>query len=190
MGKRSLDEQRVEFSQNRFIAMPIAGMIMWAIVGIGAFFLNPFQKSMLLYIAVGSIFYLALLIAKFTGEDILNRSKPKNTFDRLFFYSIIMALLVFSIAIPFAQQDYTSIPLTVGILTGLMWIPFSWIIEHWIGLFHAVSRTLLIVLAWYVFPEHRFITIPFIIIVIYAITIFVLEKRYQNLKKVNPEQQP
>lgn len=34
----------------------------------------------------------------------------------------------------------TSLPLSVGILAGLMSVPFSGWIEHWVGLFHAYSR--------------------------------------------------
>jgi hypothetical protein len=58
-----------------------------------------------------------------------------------------------------------------------MWIPFSWMLEHWVGLFHALSRTALIVIAHYAFPQHRFVVIPAIIVVIYLITIYVLLKR-------------
>jgi hypothetical protein len=60
------------------------------------------------------------------------------------------SLAVFAIAIPFFNLDYTSLPLSVGILTGTMWIPFSWIIKHPVGLIHCIVRTLSIVVAWYV----------------------------------------
>jgi hypothetical protein len=56
-----------------------------------------------------------------------------------------MALLVYAIAIPFFLIERTSLPLTVGILTGLMWLPFSGMIQHWVGLFHGIARTGLIV---------------------------------------------
>jgi len=85
--------------------------------------------------------------------------------------------LVYSIAIPFFLVDYTSLPLTVGILTGLMWVPLTWIIDHWIGLFHSIMRTILIVILWYLFPSERFITIPLTIVVIYIISILVLKER-------------
>ena len=93
---------------------------------------------------------------------------------------MIMALLVFAIAIPFAQADYRSIPFTVGILSGLMWIPFSWSIQHWIGAFHGILRTLLVLVAWYIAPEHSFIIIPAIIVFTYLITIPVLEFRWKK----------
>ena len=28
-----------------------------------------------------------------------------------------------------------------------MWIPFSWIIQHWVGIFHSLTRTILVVAA-------------------------------------------
>lgn len=173
----TLEEQRAAFSSRRFLATPLAGLICWAIIGVSSIFLNAFQSVMLLFIATGSIVYMAMLISKLTGETFFR--KEKNTFDRLFFSGLLMALLVYAIAIPFFLQDYRSVTLTVGILTGLMWIPFSWIIQHWIGYFHTLSRTLLILIAWYVLPEHHFQVIPAIIVLTYIITIFVMEKRWK-----------
>lgn len=130
---RSLDEQRSEFARGRFLAMPLAGLIAWTIIGIAGALLPPFPAVLVLFGGAGSIVYLGMFLSRFTGEHFLDRSKPKNSFDQLFFYTIAMSLLVFAIAIPFFQADYTSLPLSVGILTGLMWVPFSWIIEHWVG---------------------------------------------------------
>lgn len=147
---RSLDEQKREFASRRFLAMPIAGMIGWIIVGVAGATLAPFRATMVLFVATGSIVYLGMFISRFTGEHFLDRSRPRNAFDRLFFLTVGMALLVFAIAIPFFRLDYTSLPLTVGILTGLMWLPISWLIDHWVGIFHALTRTIAVVGAWYV----------------------------------------
>jgi len=51
--------------------------------------------------------------------------------------------------------------MTVGILTGTMWMAISWIIKHWVGYFHAVGRTTLVLLLWYLLPNYRFVAIPF-----------------------------
>lgn len=181
---RTLEVQRKEFKKGRFLATPLAGTIVWLVIGVASFFMSPTAIVWVLFIGTGSIVYIGMFISKFTGEDFLDKSKPKNVFDNLFLYTVAMAAAVYSIAIPFFIADYTSLPLTVGILTGLMWIPFSWIIEHWIGLFHTISRTVLIVAAWYVFPLHRFTVIPFIIVVIYAITIVVLNQRWVKVRGV------
>jgi hypothetical protein len=174
---RSLEEQRKEFMESKFLATPLAGMIVWSIIGFAGIFLPITATVWVLFIGTGSIVYLGLFISKFTGEDFLDKTKPKNTFDHLFMFTVAQAALVYAIAIPFFLIDYSSLPLSVGILTGLMWIPFSWIINHWVGLFHGITRTMIIVLLWYVFPELRFVTIPFAIVFIYLITIVILRTR-------------
>lgn len=187
---RTLDEQKREFASRRFLAMPLAGMIAWAIVGIGGATLTPLAATMVLFIATGSIAYLGMFISRFTGENFLDRSKPANSFDRLFFLTVGMALLVFAIAIPFFLVDYTSLPLTVGILTGLMWLPTSWLIDHWVGMFHALTRTFAVVGAWYVWPESRFVAIPIVVVLIYAVTVFVLEARWRGVQAARAMETP
>jgi hypothetical protein len=178
----SLVEQRGEFRRRRLIAMPLAGVVAWTVVAIGGATLGPNGAVWTLFIATGSIAYIGLFISRFTGERLYDRTRPKNAFDSLFFHGVGQALLVFSIAIPFLRADYTSLPLTVGILTGLMWVPVSWIIEHWVGLFHAGSRTALVLVAWYLFPDARFVAVPIAIVLVYLVTIVVLEVRWRRVR--------
>ena len=135
---------------------------------------------MVLFIATGMIAYLGMFLSRFTGENFLDRSRPSNAFNSLFFYTVGQSLLTYAIAVPFYLVDATSLPLTVGILSGTMWLPLSWIIQHWIGLAHGVSRTVLIVTAWYVFPAHRFVAIPLVIVTLYLMAIAVLARRPQR----------
>ena len=178
---RTLEEQRQEFAQRKFLAMPLAGLIMWTIVGIGGIFLTPILKAWLLFICTGFIAFLGMFISKYTGENFLDKKKPKNTFDNLFFLAMGEALLVYAIALLFFVVDYTSLPLTVGILTGLMWLPFSWIVQHWVGLFHGIIRTVSVLALWYLFPDLRFVVIPFAIVLLYIITIVILLKRLKHV---------
>ena len=174
---RSLEEQRLEFSRSRFLAMPVAGTIAWTIIGIASLFVPVGIAVWILFICTGMIFALGLLIARFLGEDLIGNTRNANEFDRLFFVTVQMSWLVFAIAIPFFMIEPTSLPLSVGILAGLMWLPLSWIIRHWIGTFHTFARTALCLIAWFAFPDQRFVVIPAIIVVIYLITIYVLAKR-------------
>ncbi|MBT8233784.1 MAG: hypothetical protein HKO66_13080 [Saprospiraceae bacterium] len=176
-GRRSLEEQRVEFANRKFLATPISGLIVWTIIVIAGLTLSAYATVWVLFIGTGSIVYLGLFISKFTGEHFLDKSRPKNEFDSLFLFTVGQAVLVYSIAIPFFIIDYTSLPMTVGILTGLMWVPFSWIIKHWIGIMHSVLRTAIILFLWYTFPDQRFVFIPFAIVIIYILTIIILNKR-------------
>lgn len=173
---RTLEEQRIEFSNQKFLATPLAGLIVWTIIGIVGIFFSDFIAVWTIFIGTGSIVYLGLFLSRFTGENFLDKNKPKNEFDTLFFYASAQAIFVYSIAIPFFLVDHSSLPLTVGILTGLMWLPFSWIINHWVGIFHTTTRTVSIVILWYLLPEYRFIAIPFTIVLIYILTLFILNR--------------
>jgi phage shock protein PspC (stress-responsive transcriptional regulator) len=95
----------------------------------------------------------------------------------VFLFTAGQAILVYSIAIPFFLVDYSSLPMTVGILTGLMWLPFSWIIKHWVGIFHTLIRIIAVLTLWYLLPEYRFIAIPFAIVLIYIITLIIIKNR-------------
>jgi hypothetical protein len=180
---RTLDEQRREFAQRRGIAMPLAGMVAWGVVGAGGTFLPPLLEVWVLFGATGSILFLGIFFSRFTGENLLDKQRPKNVFDGLFLHTVAMAVLVYANAIPFFQEDYTSLPLSVGILSGLMWMPLSWIIGHWVGTFHALARTALITAVWYVFPLTRFIVVPAVIVAVYAVTIIVLEMRWRHKQR-------
>jgi hypothetical protein len=175
--KRTLEEQRLEFANRKFIATPLAGLIIWTLIGFVGIFFSDFIAVWSIFIGTGSIVYLGLFLSKFTGENFLDKSKPKNEFDTLFLLTVGQAILTYSIAIPFFLIDYTSLPMSVGILTGLMWFPFSWIVQHWIGVFHTLTRTILILILWYLLPEYRFVTIPFGIVLIYMVTILILSGR-------------
>ena len=177
----TLEQQRKEFASRPLLATPLAGLIAWALVGIAGLTLSPTAAVWVLFIATGSIVYLGLFISKFTGEDFLDKEKLKNEFDKLFMFTVGEAVLVYAIAIPFFLIDYTSLPMTVGILTGLMWLPLSWIIKHWVGIFHALVRTVVVLLLWYLLPESRFVAIPFAIVLIYIASILILRNRYQAL---------
>lgn len=178
--RQSLDEQFEAFKRNRFIAMPIAGAIVWTLIGVAGAFLSMVYAVWAVFIGTGMIFYVGLIVARFTGEDLLGKTRKGNFFDRLFLLTVVMAFLVYAIAIPFFLIEPTSLPLSVGILAGLMWVPFSGLIRHWVGLFHGITRTVLVVAAWYLFPEHRFVVIPAVIVAIYGVTIYVLEVRFQR----------
>ena len=182
---RTLDDQRLEFARRRGLAMPLAGLVAWSVVGVAGVFLPPGPEVWVLFGATGSILYLGLFFSRFTGENLLDKQRPKNVFDGLFLRTVVMALLVYAIAIPFFQVDYTSLPLSVGILSGLMWLPFSWIIGHWVGTFHTLARTGLVTAGWYLLPNARFVVVPAVIVVVYAVTILVLEARWHRHQREN-----
>ena len=183
--ERTLEMQRAEFSRGRFLAMPLAGTLVWSVLLITGYLL-PMPTSLLaLYIGTGSIAYLGMFLSKFTGEHFLDKSRPSNAFQSLFFHGMAQAVLVFSIAIPFAIVEPRAAPMGVGILAGLMWIPFSWIVQHPIGWAHTLIRTALITAAWFLLPDHQYTVVPLIVIACYLFTIPVLELRWRRLKRTH-----
>ncbi|GEA10767.1 hypothetical protein [Alteromonas sp. KUL49] len=178
----TLEHQREIFKQRRFLAMPLAGTLVWALIGIASPFLSEIAKTWLLYIGTGGIFYLGAGFSYLTGEKFFSKERVNTEFDKLFYVGMIMSLLVFGIALPIATNDHTSLPLSVGILAGLMWMPLSWAIQHWVGYFHTIARTLLIVLVWCLFPNNRFEAVSAVIVIVYVISLIALEQRYRNLQ--------
>jgi hypothetical protein len=180
---RTLDQHRADYTRRRFLAVPLAGTIAWALVGVAGAVLDAAAATLVLFIATGCIVYLGLFLSRFTGEHLMDRSRPRNPFDALFMSTVAMSVLVYSIALPFALQDRSSLPLSVGILTGLMWLPLSWVIQHWVGVFHTLVRTVLVLAAWFIFPGHRLTLIPALIVAVYLVTIIVLERRWRRLQQ-------
>ncbi len=178
---RPLDVQRAEFARRRFLAMPLAGTLAWSVVGVSGLVLPDRTTVLVLFVATGMIAYLGMFLSKFTGEHFLDRTRPKNTFDALFFQTVGMSLLVYAIAIPFFMADHTSLPLSVGVLSGLMWLPMSWLLQHWVGIAHAAARTVAVTAAWFLFPASRFVAIPVVIVALYLAVIAVLEARWRRL---------
>ncbi len=169
----SLAELRLDFARKRQIAIPIAGAICWGVAGAFGVALPVSSASVVMFICVGTIFPLSLLVGRIVHENVMERHELGD----LLFKSIMAASLFWAVVIPFYIVDRSSVPLTLGIIFGIPWMILGWIIRHWIGSFHAIARTVLIVVAWFLFPEYRFVAIPGIIVVIYLISIFVLATR-------------
>jgi hypothetical protein len=66
-------------------------------------------------------FPLGILIGRLRGEDVVE----KIELNRLMTLNVVMASLTWGIAIPFYNVDPSSLPLTLGILAGSMWVPLS-----------------------------------------------------------------
>jgi hypothetical protein len=179
----SLDQQLAEFRQRRFLAMPLAGILVWSVLILTGALLSPKAQVLAVFIGTGSIVYLAMFLAKLTGEQLKFKSnKKRNFFDTLFLSAVAMSFFCYALAIPFFLENYRSLPFAVAILTGLMWLPLSVLIQHWVGVFHAVVRTILCTLAWIMYPEHSFVLQPLIVVAMYVVSIVALELRWKRMQ--------
>ena len=75
---RTLEEQRREFALRRGLAMPLAGGLAWTIVAVAGAFLPPIGKAWVLFGATGLIAGLGIFFSRFTGENFLDKQRPKN----------------------------------------------------------------------------------------------------------------
>ncbi len=185
-----LDQELDAFRHRRFLAMPLAGTLAWLGVAVAGQLLAPRWHLLSVYVLTGVIAYLGMGLSKFTGEDFMAAANRRNRFNTLFMLCVGQALLAYAIAIPFALVRPESAVFMVGMLTGFMWLPSAWLMGHWIGAFHAVARTLLILLAWFVAPSQGMVWVPVIVLAMYAITIFTLERRWAGLQRLPAALQP
>lgn len=179
----SLDQQLAEFRQRRFLAMPLAGILVWSVLILTGMLFNPKAQVLAVFIGTGSIVYVAMFLSKLTGEQLkFESNKKRNFFDTLFLSAVAMSFLCYALAIPYFLENYRSLPFAVAVLTGLMWLPLSILIQHWVGIFHAVVRTVLCTLAWIMYPEHSFVLQPVIVVAMYVLSITALELRWKRLQ--------
>ena len=172
----TLDEYRKEFekSSNRSVSMPIAGTIIWGLVG---FLSTQFNENISIYIllfATGGIFPIALMIAKFRKENLVSSSNP---LAKLMGLCILMVNLLWVVHIPLLLNAPEFVPLSLGVGLGLHWIVYSWIVNHPVGLIHAILRSILIVAAWYLFPDNSILAISCVIVLTYLISIYQMLTR-------------
>lgn len=168
----------------RSLALPLAGAIVWTVVGIAALFLTPRISTFVLIIGTGAIFPIGLLLAVVLGEKLLNNTNP---LAKLMGMCVLMVNLMWAVHITLLYIAPTLISLTLGISLGLHWIVFSWIIQHPMGIIHTIARTILVTVAWWLFPEHQVSAVAVAVLITYLYSILALGTRTLNtVEKTTP----
>jgi hypothetical protein len=172
----TLYDLRLAYEQetNRSLSMPLAGAFVWLVIAIFGYLLPEKQAIVGMLFATGLIFPVALLIAKFRRENLTSRLNPLS---RLMGMSVLMVNLLWAVHIPLLLGAPRFVPLSLGIGLGIHWIVYSWIIQHPVGLIHAILRTGLVVSVWYAFPTHRVLAIAVAIVVAYMISLISMVRR-------------
>ncbi|MES2606013.1 MAG: hypothetical protein V4603_13830 [Pseudomonadota bacterium] len=167
----TLDEYRRDFeiSSNRSVSMPMAGALVWFLVAMASTQFNERTGVLILLFCSGTMFPIAVLIAKFRGETL---SSSTNPLAKLMGLCVLMVNLLWALHIPLFLYAPTFVPLSLGIGLGLHWVVYSWIVQHPVGILHAVLRTVLVLLAWYSFPEQRLLAIGLAVVFVYCISIW------------------
>jgi len=171
-----LDKLRHEFElqTNRSLSMPIAGAIIWAFVGLMSLKFDDSIAVFILVFATGAIFPIGLVIAKIRGEMLISSQNP---LAKLMGLSVLMVNLLWGVHIPLIIMAPEFVPLSLGIGLGLHWIVYSWVIQHPLGITHAIVRTILIVIAWHLFPKMHISAVSAVIVFTYSVTIYQMVHR-------------
>jgi hypothetical protein len=173
----TLEELRTDFERTarRSLSMPIAGAIYWLVVAMVSTQVSERTGLLVLLFGSGTIFPLALLVSRFTKEEVFS---SKNPLAKLMGISVLMVNLLWAVHIPLFIYAPQFLVLSVGIGLGLHWVVYSWIIQHPLGLIHAVSRTGLVVGAWFLFPESRILAVGLVIVFVYSFSIWQMLTRH------------
>ena len=159
---------------NRSMAMPLAGAFVWAIVGAGGLLLPAKAALLLMVAATGAIFPIALAVARLRGEALVSNPNP---LARLMGLCIVMVNLLWAVHLPLLAGAPDYVPLSLGIALGLHWIVYSWIVQHRVGIVHAVVRTALVLAAWLAWPEHRVSAVACAVVIAYAVALAMMQRR-------------
>ncbi len=172
----TLEEYRNDFeiATNKSISMPIAGAIVWFIVALLSTQFSERTGTMILLFGSGAIFPIGLLVAQIRKEDLVSSSNP---LAKLMGLSVLMVNLLWAIHIPLFLYAPEFVPMSIGIGLGIHWIVYSWIVQHPIGTIHAITRTILIIIMWFAFPEQRLLAIGLVIVFVYSVSIWQMSKR-------------
>jgi hypothetical protein len=172
----TLSELRTNFERetNRSLSMPIAGACVWLVIAACGYVLPENQATVAMLFGTGLILPIALLIGKLRQENLTDRLNPLS---RLMGMSVLMVNLLWAVHLPLLFGAPRFFPLSLGIALGIHWIVYSWIIQHPVGLIHALLRTALVVTAWSVFPTHRLIAVPIMIVIVYMVSLVWMSSR-------------
>jgi len=160
------------------MSLPIAGMTVWCVVAVLGVVLPPKAAILALVFATGAIFPLALAIARWRGEQLLENANP---LAKLMGICVLMVNLLWAVHIPLLMHAPQFVPLSLGIALGLHWMVYSWIIGHPLGYRHAILRTAGLAAVWFAFPAHPVTASAVVVVAAYAITIGEMRLRRNAL---------
>lgn len=164
--------------------MPIAGAFYWLVIAVISTQAQDNIGLLALLFGSGTIFPIALLVSKITREEVFS---SKNPLAKLMGLSVLMVNLLWALHIPLFLYAPEFLSLSLGIGLGLHWIVYSWIIQHPLGLIHALLRTVLVLSVWLLFPDSRLTAVSFSVVLVYGLSIWQMLNRTIPDHKLNPQ---
>ncbi|HEY6816145.1 MAG TPA: hypothetical protein VI168_11440 [Croceibacterium sp.] len=174
---RTLADLRQEFLATSTVSMPLAGMIVWALMGVAATQLPDEVVMWLAVYVMALILPLAFLLDRMRGRALFQGRE--NPVTKLFLVSIVGIGLMFPLVISAGQATFDPdlVVLGVAILAGVIWIQYGWGADDPVGLRHAVVRAIGCYLAFWFAPEGtKAATICAVVVTSYAYSLVAMKK--------------
>ena len=151
--ERTLNDLRLDFRRTSSIEMPIAGILVWSLLGLASIRLTPGALATATLYASGAIFPLSLVIGRVRGRNIL-AGGTSNPLTTMFLQNLALVVLLWVMLIATHRDGHDPLALVLGgaVIMGLIWISFGWAVGTRTGLLHAIGRTLLCVAAYALVP--------------------------------------
>lgn len=166
----SLEELQADFRGGSTNAMPLAGAIVWAALGLAALVLPPRLTGTLALYIMAAILPLAFLLDRLRGRNPF-AGGSENPLTKLFLLSILGIGLTVPLVIIAAQvaADPVIVVLGMAVLAGVIWIPYGWAAADPAGVQHAVARALGSYAAYAFAPEpYKAAAICAVVVLAYA----------------------
>lgn len=137
-----LDALHDDFLATSTASMPLAGMLYWGAVAIASLSVSRTMVSYVVLFGSGTIFPLALLIDRVTGQNRIVRRAVPNPLLTMFLRSLVVVALLWPLAIlgSMAAQNPDLIVLAGAVLMAIVWIPYGFAANDPVGMQHAVGR--------------------------------------------------
>ena len=155
------------------ISMPVAGAIYWAALGTAGYFLTPSQWVLAAFFGSGTIFPLALLLAKPLRSDLMIRNHPLNSLAPR---AVLAINLLWPVYFAMFATAPALVPLSLAIGMGLHWPIIGWLYNSRACMEHAVARVTVVSLLWFGYPQGRYTVLPFAVAAIYLVTIHFMRR--------------
>ncbi|SFB04490.1 MULTISPECIES: hypothetical protein [unclassified Bacillus (in: firmicutes)] len=151
--------------------MFIAGIVFWLCAGLASFFLAEKVLVWVYVFGVGLVFPLGILVSKVLKINFLATHNPLSVIGGLVGgIQIFFAPLVILVA----YEQPGSMPFVVGVLTGAHFLPYVAIYQSKAYLFQTVGTVLAVSVIGINWMDQAFTLIPFVLVVVYAITLIWL----------------
>jgi len=176
----TLAEMRADFLEQRkgCLSLPITGCIVWSLAAIASVCVSHDRANLALIACYFLLIPISIAIARLRGERIAGGAD--NPLLRLAGQCRLMVTLLWAVHLPLLLFAPEFFALSMAVGYGMHWIVFSWTVGHPVGLVHALLRTLLVVTAWFLFPENRVGAISIAVVIAYVVSVWQLSRLYRQ----------